>query len=69
MHPNEQWLFEIVVRLSDSGPPSYIAYLLPSSNNPLAEKAKGIIGRGQTPALAIANLFHLAYWQVEQGVD
>ena len=68
MQPDEQWKFEVIVYSSDSKillP--YAAVVMPAHDNPLVEGMERITGRGDTPALALADLFHQANRQLERG--
>lgn len=67
MQPDEQWKFEVLVYPSDSKIWSkYAACIMPSKDNPLIEGMGSITGYGDTPALAIADLFHKANRQLER---
>ncbi len=63
MQPEEQWVFEVLVYPSGFKTklhPSYQACIMPSKDNPLAERVSQLTGHGDTPALAIADLFNQA---------
>lgn len=61
MQPDEQWRFDVLVYPQDRKIwPAYAACIMPSNDNPLIEGMTSLTGRGDTPALAIADLFHQA---------
>jgi hypothetical protein len=70
MQPDDQWKIELLVYPSDSAifGYSYSAFVLASGENELVagmDTAK-LTGHGDTPALAIADLFKQAHHQLER---
>ncbi len=69
MDPNDTWEFNVMVAPNpNTRLGKYMAWLEVDSENPLAEAmdAAKLTGYGNSPALAIANLFFKANRQIEE---